>query len=64
MWEGQRLVTYAIAKANFKGIGKIDEFIPLPWEKNKPKRKGDTSISNEDVERLRKLAKTFEKHEE
>jgi hypothetical protein len=65
MWESQRLVTYTIAKANFKGINKITDFLPLPWEKtkNKPKQKGDTSISNEDVERLRKLAKSFEKYE-
>lgn len=61
LWEGQRLVTYSIAKANFKGIGKINDFIPLPWEKtkSKPKQKGDTSISTEDVERLRNLAQTF-----
>lgn len=63
MWESQRLVTYTIAKANFKGINKIADFLPLPWEKNKPKQKGDTSISTEEVERLRKLAKTFEKNE-
>ena len=65
MWESSRLNSWTIAKANFKGVGKMTEFIPLPWEKTKikPKQKADTSISNEDVERLRNLAKTFEKHE-
>lgn len=63
MWESSRLSSWMIAKANFKGINKMTDFLPLPWEKNKPKQKADTSISTEDVERLRKLAQTFEKQE-
>ena len=61
MWEGQRLVTYTIAKANFKNVNKMTDFIPFPWEKHQPK--GDTSISNEDVDRLRNLAQKFVNNE-
>ena len=64
LWESQRLVTYAVAKANFKGIGSLSDFIKLPWDvkqtttKAKPKP-ADTSISNEDIARLSGLAQKF-----
>ena len=64
LWESQRLVTYAVAKANFKGIGGMTDFIQFPWDvkqtttKTKPKP-ADTSISNEDIARLRGLAQKF-----
>lgn len=57
LWESSRLNSYTIAKANFKGIGKITDYISFPWEKNQPK--GDTSITNEEVDRLRNLAQKF-----
>ena len=57
LWESSRLNSYTVAKANFKGVGKITDYISFPWEKHQPK--GDTSISNEDVDRLRNLAQKF-----
>lgn len=64
LWESQRLVTYAIAKANFKGIGGMTNFLPFPWDvkqtTTKAKQKPtDTSISNEDIARLRDMAQKF-----
>lgn len=64
LWESQRLVTYAVAKANFKGIGGMTDFIQFSWDvkqtttKTKPKP-ADTSISNEDIARLSGLAQKF-----
>lgn len=64
LWETQRFIGYAVAKANFKGIGGMTDFLPFPWEdkqtttKEKPKP-ADTSISNDDIARLRALAQKF-----
>ena len=65
LWESSRFNSWTLAKANFKNIGNLSEFIPLPWEKEKPKHKpkeGPNAImTDDDVNRLKNLAQSFQK---
>lgn len=58
-WEQTRLISYIIAQTNSTKKIKLTDIIEFPWEKENTK--ANQTISNEDKERLEKLAKEYEK---
>lgn len=54
-WEQARLIAYMVAQVNSKRTLKMDEILPLPWEKEEPK----TSITKEEIEKLKSEAQQF-----
>ncbi len=57
-WEQARLVAYIIAQANSKKKLKPTDIISFGWEEKE--KKHITSISTEDIERLKEKAKIAE----
>lgn len=55
-WEQARLVAYMIAQTNSTKQLKLTDILKFHWEKDE----AITSISNEDVARLRDKAKQYE----
>lgn len=55
-WEQARLVAYMIAQTNSQKKLKLTDIIKFHWEKEE----SITTISNEDVDRLRERAKQYE----
>lgn len=62
-WESARLIAYIIAKANFKNIKKAQDFLPLPWDEsettNTKKKPKNTNITQEEIDRLKKLSEKW-----
>lgn len=54
-WEQARLIAYVVAQVNSKKKLKPKDIMEFPWEKHRTN--GDTSISNDDIKRLRELSK-------
>lgn len=54
-WEQARLVAYLIAQTNSTKQLKVTDILKFAWDSDT-----DTSISNEDVARLRDKAKQYE----
>lgn len=64
LWESSRLCAYLDAKSHFKGIHSYQDICNFKWEKDD----GDEfeeihnyEISNEEINRLKQLAKQWEK---
>lgn len=57
-WEQARLVAYIIAQANSKKKLKLSDIISFGWEEKE--KKHNTSISTDDIERLKEKAKIAE----
>ena len=57
-WEQARLGAYITAQVNSSKKLKITDIIEFPWEHSNNK-KSNTSISNEDIERLKEKAKKW-----
>lgn len=57
-WEQARLVAYIIAQANSKKKLKLEDIMSFGWEEKE--KKHITSISTEDIERLKEKAKIAE----
>lgn len=55
-WEQARLVAYLIAQTNSTKHLKVTDILKFAWDSE-----ADTSISNEDVDRLKEKALLFEK---
>ena len=55
-WEQSRLIAYMIAYTNSTKRLKLTEILKFQWEKED----ADTTISNEDMARLREKAKQYE----
>ena len=58
-WEQSRLVAYLIAQTNSTKRMKPSDIIKFSWDNE---HNGDTSISNDDIERLRNKAKAYEQN--
>ncbi len=56
-WEQARLIAYMTAQVNSTKQLKITDILKFYWEKEN--EAADTSISNADVERLRKKAQQY-----
>lgn len=59
-WEANRLVAYIIAQVNSKKRLKIEDIIKFPWENEDIEKVQSTSKA--DLERLRKKAENYLKH--
>lgn len=57
-WEQSRLVAWMVAQVNSKKKIKLEDIIAFYWEKEKD-ADTTTSISNADVDRLRKQAQQY-----
>lgn len=55
-WEQARLVAYLIAQTNSTKQLKVTDILKFAWDSE-----ADTTISNEDVDRLKEKALLFEK---
>lgn len=55
-WEQSRLIAYMIAQTNSTKRLKLTDILKFQWEKED----ADTTISNEDMARLREKAKQYE----
>lgn len=55
-WEQTRLISYMIAQVNSRKKLKPEDIIKFQWDE---KQKGDTSISNDDIERLKIKAQQY-----
>lgn len=60
VWEANRLTAYIMAQVNSKRKLKVADIVTFPWEDKE--EASDTKISKEDIERLRKQAETYLKH--
>lgn len=56
-WEQARLIAYMVAQVNSKKKLKFQDITKFYWEEEQEEH--DTSISKEDVERLRKKAEQY-----
>lgn len=56
-WEQARMIAYMIAQVNSKKKLNPDDVIKFSWDENTAS--GDTSISDEDIERLRQKADNY-----
>ena len=65
LWEGNRLNAYVSAQANCKHKIKFQDVCKFKWEEQEDKNDVvepmEQEISNEDIERLKKLSQEWEK---
>lgn len=54
-WEQARLISYIVAQVNSKRKLNFQDIIKFPWEEEAK----ETSISKEDIERLKEQAKQY-----
>lgn len=59
-WEQTRIVGYIIAQANSSKTLKQSDVLRFPWDEEAEAKAKDTFVSDEDVKRLRALAKQYE----
>lgn len=59
-WEQTRLLGYIIAQGNSTKSLKQTDILRFPWDEENEKEVKDTGVSDEDVKRLRELAKQYE----
>jgi hypothetical protein len=64
IWETARLNAYVVAQVNSRKHLTQQDICKFKWEDDKenPLEEHNYEISNEDIERLTKLSKQFEKH--
>lgn len=58
-WEQSRLISYCVAQGNSTKKIAPSDIIKFPWEKKEDTFTGITSISNDDIERLRNKSKQY-----
>lgn len=58
-WEQSRLISYVVAQSNSTKKITPSDIIKFPWENKEDLFTGITSISNDDVERLKLKSKQF-----
>lgn len=59
-WEQTRMVCYIIAQANSSKTLKQSDILRFPWDDSSGSEIDSTSVSDEDMRRLRELAKQYE----
>lgn len=59
-WEQARMIAYVIAQCNSTKKLKPTDIMQFTWDEESPTN--DTSISNEDIKRLREKAKQYVTH--
>lgn len=58
-WEQTRIIGYIIAQANSTKKLELTDILRFPWDSENTEIK-DTSVSDEDMKRLREMAKQME----
>lgn len=58
-WEQARFISYLIAASNSTKKLKITDILKFPWDNEKDNQKHVTSISNEDIKRLKEKAQQY-----
>lgn len=61
LWESARLGAFIDAKSHFKGISQYNDICEFKWETEQIEKVTDKEISNEDIARLKQIAKQWEK---
>lgn len=61
LWETTRLSSYINAKAHFKGIKNPQDICKFGWEEETKREDKEIEISTEDINRLKMIAKQWEK---
>lgn len=66
LWESSRLGAYIDAKSHFKGISKYSDICEFKWEKEQvdetiSDEPTNIEITNEEIARLKQIAKQWEK---
>lgn len=56
-WEQTRLIAYVLAQSNSTKPLKPEDILKFPWDN--VKHDSETSVSNDDVERLKRKAEEF-----
>ncbi len=59
IWETSRMQAYVTAQVNSQKKLELSDICKFKWEENET-NDSDTLISNEDIERLKKLSKQWE----
>lgn len=66
LWESQRLIAYVTAQVNSRKKLTQQDICKFPWEEKNIeefiKEEPDTTISDEDINRLKNLAKRWEQN--
>lgn len=60
-WEQTKLNTYVLAQANSRKMIDKDKFMSFAWDKEETEEEHNYEISNEDIERLKKIAERWQK---
>lgn len=60
LWESSRLNAFITARANFKGIKTYQDVCKFKWEQIDAPEEHIQDISNDDINRLKQLAKQWE----
>lgn len=60
VWEANRLTAYITAQVNSKRRMKVSDIVTFPWENKE--EESNTSITKEDIERLKRKAEIYLKH--
>jgi len=63
-WEQARLIAYMVAQVNSKRTLKMDDILPLPWEKDEAEPEHITSITKEEIEQLKAEAQKYLRNKE
>jgi len=63
-WEQARLIAYMVAQVNSKRTLKMDDILPLPWEKDETEPEHITSITKEEIEQLKAEAQKYLRNKE
>lgn len=66
LWESQRLIAYVTAQVNSRKKLTQQDICKFPWEEKNidefVREEADTTISDEDINRLKNLAKRWEQN--
>lgn len=59
-WEQTRLLLSCYV--DHKKVKKLSDIMKFPWDNDRIEKSSDTNISNEDIERLKKMAQQISKN--
>lgn len=62
-WEQTRILAYIIAQVNSTKQLDISNVLPLPWDNDKIETKQHDTVSDDDIKRLRAMAKKIEQQQ-
>jgi hypothetical protein len=60
-WEQARLMIWTFVRMNSKSHYRPKDIIKFPWDNILPQERGESTLSQQDIKRLRKKTKEIEK---